>query len=509
MSFTAISRDVAPGARYGLRAHGPYRSRARAIASIPPSCCSIPTPRRSTARSRLHPSMFGTRPDARAVADDADSAPFVPKAIVVGRPRRMPRRIAADRRGRTRSSTNCMCAASRMRTPGHPGRAARHLRGLAHPAAIEHLTRLGVTTVEIMPLRGLDRRTSSARALGLQQLLGLQPGRLDGARSAPGARRLGGGARDASPRLHAAGIEVILDVVLNHTGEGDALRPDAVAARPRQCDLLPARSPTMPRRYVDDAGCGNTLALDRPPVAAPGDGRAARLGRSAAACDGFRFDLATTLGRRAEGFDPAAPLLAAIAQDPLLRDLKLIAEPWDIGPGGYQLGAFPARLGRVERSLSRRRAPLLARRPGGSSATLATRLAGSADLFGKRRRPRAAINFVTAHDGFTLADLVSYDAQAQRGQRRGQSRRDRRESFLEQRRRGPERRSGHPRGARGAISAPCWRRCSWRAARRCWRWAPNSARRQRGNNNAYAQDNAAAWLDWAKADAAARWLRRG
>ena len=150
--------------------------------------------------------------------------------------------------------------------------------------------------------------------------------------------------RAAVTALAAAGIETILDVVLNHSGEGDALGPDPVAARAGQRDLLPPSRPGTPWRYVDDTGCGNTIALDRPAPLAPGHGRASGLGHASWRAR-LPFRSRDNAGRRPEGFDPAAPLLSAIAQDPVLRNLKLIAEPWDVGPGGYQLGAFPASWG--------------------------------------------------------------------------------------------------------------------------------------------------------------------
>ncbi len=214
--------------------------------------------------------------------------------------------------------------------------------------------------------------------LGLTNYWGYNPVAL----LAPDPRLAPGGwdeVRRAVAALQAAGIEVILDVVLNHTGEGDAHGPTLSLRGLDNADLLPAR-PGLAQRYVDDTGCGNTLALDRPPVL--------RLAMDAlrgwaerAGVDGFRFDLATTLGRRDGGFDPAAPLLTAIAQDPALRRLKLIAEPWDIGPGGYRLGAFPGDWGewndRFRDDVRRfwRGDPA---RLGG----LATRLAGSEDVFG-------------------------------------------------------------------------------------------------------------------------------
>ena len=158
---------------------------------------------------------------------------------------------------------------------------------------------------------------------------------------------------------------------------------------------------------VNDAGCGNTLALDRPPAVRLAMD-ALRAWATLGGVDGFRFDLATTLGRRADGFDPAAPLLTAIAQDPVLRDLRLIAEPWDIGPGGYQIGAFPAGWGEWNDKF-RDSMRKFWRGDAGLLGEAATRFSGSSDIFAPRRPPSRSVNFIVAHDGFTLADLVSYE----------------------------------------------------------------------------------------------------
>ena len=195
--------------------------------------------------------------------------------------------------------------------------------------------------------------------------------------------------------------------MLNHTGEGDALGP-TLSLRGLDNATYYRTHAGDRARYVDDTGCGNTLALDRPPAL-----RLAldvlRYYAATAGVDGFRFDLATTLGRRDDGFDPArAAARRPSRRIPLLRDLKLIAEPWDVGPGGYRLGAFPPDWGEWNdryRDAVRR----FWRGDPGRVGELATRLAGSADIFAARSRPPSrSINFVAAHDGFTLADLVAY-----------------------------------------------------------------------------------------------------
>ena len=297
--------------------------------------------------------------------------------------------------------------------------------------------------------------------------------------------------------LQAAGIEVLLDVVLNHTGEGDARGP-TVSLRGLDNATYYRTFADDRARYIDDTGCGNTLALDRPPVL-----RLAldvlRYYADAAGVDGFRFDLATTLGRRDGGFDPAAPLLQAIAQDPVLRDLKLVAEPWDVGPGGHRTGAFPAPWGEWNdryRDTVRR----FWRGDADCAGDLATRFAGSADIFAARARPPSrSVNFVTAHDGFTLADLVAFAAKHNEGN--GEDNRD-----------GTDANYSWNHGVEGptdddAIGARRGRDVrNLLATLLTSRGTPmlsmgdELGRTQRGNNNAYAQDNPLTWIDWPGAD---------
>jgi glycogen debranching enzyme GlgX len=367
--------------------------------------------------------------------------------------------------------------------------------GLAHPAALAHLARLGVTAVELMPVAATLDERHLARA-GLTNYWNYNPVAL----FVPDARLAPGGIDElavAIAALHAAGIEVLLDVVLNHTGEGDALGP-TVSLRGLDNATYYRAAAGDPGTYVNDTGCGNTLALDRPPVL--------RLAMdalrhyAAAGVDGFRFDLATTLGRCDGGFDQAAPLLQAIEQDPLLRELKLIAEPWDLGPGGYRLGAFPPRWGEwndAYRDTVRR----FWRGDPGLIGALATRVAGSADVFAPRSRPPSrSVNFVTAHDGFTLADLVAY--QAKHNAANGEDNRD-----------GTDANYSWNHGVEGPTDDPAVRAARARDVRSLLatllvsRGTPMLAmgdelgRTQHGNNNPYAQDNALAWVDWEHADA--------
>ncbi len=318
--FHGFVPGIAEGDRYGLRAHGPYDPRSGHRFN-PAKLLVDPYARALDRPFALRAAMFGAGADD-AVRDGTDSAPFVPKGIVTAMP--PPARAARPHvpwqdtilyelhvRGFTRTH------------PGVPEALRGTCAGLAHPAAIAHLARLGVTTVELLPIAAaIDERHLAP--LGLTNYWGYNPVALfvPDPRLAPGGI---GEVRACVAALHAAGIEVLLDVVLNHTGEGDARGPTVSLRGLDNATYYRALAGDR-ARYVDDTGCGNTLALDRPPVL-----RLAmdvlRYYAEAAGVDGFRFDLATTMGRRDDGFDPAAPLLQAIAQDPVLRELKLVAEP--------------------------------------------------------------------------------------------------------------------------------------------------------------------------------------
>ena len=488
--------DVAPGARYGLRAHGPFLPR-EGHRFNPAKLLVDPYARAIDRRFVLHPAMFAYRTDAPGDAlsfDDTDSAPFVPKGIVPG--------AAVSSAPASQLSPWSRTVLYELnvrgfteRHPGVPAALRGRFAGLAHPAAIAHLVRLGVTAVEIMPAAAwMDERHLGA--LGLRNYWGYNP--VTPMAPDPGLAPDGWEEiRAAVAALTEAGIEVILDVVLNHTGEGDALGPTLSLRGLDNATYyrLPADAPW---RYVDDTGCGNTLALDRPaPLRMAMD--ALRLWAGQAGVHGFRFDLATTLGRRADGFDPAAPLLSAIAQDPLLRGLKLIAEPWDVGPGGYRIGAFPAAWGELNdrfRDGVRR----FWRGDPGQLGELATRLAGSSDLFAPRRVASRSVNFVAAHDGFTLADLVSYTHKVNAAN--GEDNRDGRDANF-----------SWNNGTEGPTDDPAIRAARRRDQRALLatlllaRGLPMLAmgaefgHSQGGNNNAYAQDNPISWLDWAAADA--------
>ncbi|MCW6508711.1 glycogen debranching protein GlgX [Lichenifustis flavocetrariae] len=482
---------IGPGARYGLRAFGPFRPDAghrfnSAKLLLDPYALAVD---RSFV---LDPVLFGFVPDT-GEADTADSAAAMPKGIVSAPPVVAPwtgavaweRMVVAELHVRGYTKLH----------PGVPEAQRGTFAGLASPAVVAHLTALGITTIELLPAAAsLDER--HLPPLGLTNYWNYNPvGFL-----APDPRLAPGGweeIRTATATLNAAGIEVILDVVYNHSGEGDELGP-TVSLRGLDNASYYRLDPADAARYINDAGCGNILRADHPAVVhlVMESLRAwARFG----GVNGFRFDLATTLGRRASGFEAAAPLLSAIEQDPVLRSLRLIAEPWDIGPGGYQVGAFSGVWGEWNdryRDDVRR-----FWRGDGSIAALATRLSGSTDKFWLKRRPSRSINFVTAHDGFTLHDLVSYAHKHN-------------EANGEQNRDGTNDNHAWNNGVEGFTDDPAVIEARRRDQRNLLatlflsRGTPmlgpgsETGDTQGGNNNAYAQDNEISWTDWGRADAA-------
>jgi glycogen debranching enzyme GlgX/4-alpha-glucanotransferase len=482
---------VRAGARYGLRAHGEWSPRDghrfnAAKLLIDPYAKAL------DGRILLHEAMFTQT--AAGGMNPEDSAHVVPKAIVLA--------PAApwdpERPHRPWSESVVYEMHVRGFTKQHPGvplPLRGTLAGLAHPAALDHLVKLGVTAVELLPIAAaVDER--HLMKLGLTNYWGYNTigWMLPDPALAPGGIAE---VRHCVEALHAAGIEVLLDVVLNHSGESDAMGP-TLSLRGLDNATYYRLVPGHAERDINDTGTGNTLALDRPPVTQLALDTL-RYWASAAGVDGFRYDLATTLARRDHGFDASAPLLKAIDADPLLRTLKHIAEPWDIGPGGYQLGAFPAAWGEWNDKF-RDRVRRYWQGAGDSPADLATRLAGSPDIFrGRGRPPSRSVNFVTAHDGFTLADLVSYSHK--HNEANGERNRD-----------GTDANHSWNHGAEGPTDDPRIAAARQRDARAllatllCARGTPmlcmgdEMGRSQRGNNNAYAQDNTIAWVDWGAAD---------
>jgi glycogen debranching enzyme GlgX/4-alpha-glucanotransferase len=482
--FHGHIEGLSEGQRYGFRAYGPDAPEAGHRFN-PAKLLVDPYALALDRAFALHPSLFAYGETAHA-----DSAAHAPKAIVT-----TPCHANALRPKHPWRDTIIYELHVKGFTALHPD-IPQHLRGtfagLAHEAAIAHFERLGVTTLELLPCAAwIDER--HLPKLGLSNYWGYNPI----AMLAPDPRLAPGGwreVREAVARLHGAGLEVILDVVFNHTGESDEFGP-TVSFRGLD-NVSYYRLAADGAHYVNDSGCGNVLDCARAPVV-----RlimdSLRAWALYGGVDGFRFDLATTLARTPSGYDRDAPLLTALRQDPILRVLKLIAEPWDIGPGGYRLGEFPEPFAEWN---DRYRDSVRGfwRGDARGVAELATRFAGSQDVF-SRRRPSCSVNFIVAHDGFTLRDLVSYAHK--RNAANGEENRD-----------GAEHNLSWNNGVEGesedaAIKA---RRAqdirNLLATLLFSRGTPMLAmgselgKTQCGNNNAYAQDNRLSWLDWAQAD---------
>jgi len=473
-----------PGLRYALRVEGPFQPE-RGHRFDATKLLLDPYARRIDRPFRWDP-ILAAPPSA-----GIDTAPLVPRGIVTEQPTGVPHQ------GRQPKPSFIYELGVKSFTMRHPA-IAEPLRGtlaaLTAKPVLDHLARLGVSHVELMPIAAwMDER--HLPSLGLANAWGYNPVNffaLD-PRLAPGGER---DLRQLCAAYAQAGIGVILDIVLNHTAESDE-HGATISLRGLDNAVYYRHASDDPARLINDTGCGHTLALDRAPVVRMATD-ALRHWRGCGVA-GFRFDLGTVMGRLETGFSQDAPLFAAILQDPDLANALLIAEPWDIGPGGYRLGEFPAPFaewnGRYRDDVRR-----FWRGDAAMAGSLATRLAGSADLFGARHRgPDASINFIAAHDGFTLADLVGYAAK--HNQANGEDNRD-----------GDNDSHNWNNGHEGPSDDPVIAAARDRDARALLatlflsRGIPmltagdEFGRTQFGNNNAYAQDNAAFWLDWKNAE---------
>jgi glycogen operon protein len=371
--------------------------------------------------------------------------------------------------------------------------AARGLfNGLAAPGMIDHLKALGVTAIELLPIQSfVDDRHLTAK--GLKNYWGYNPLSF----FAPEPRYLDDGSantfRSTVSMLHAAGIEVILDVVYNHTAEGNHLGP-TLCYRGIDNASYYWLLPDTPRYYDDFTGCGNALKLMHPRVLQLVMD-SLRYWVESFHVDGFRFDLTSTLGRGPNGFDPNAPFFAAITQDPVLSNVKLIAEPWDLGLGGYQVGAYPTGWSEWN-DVFRRTIRRFWRGDAGLIGDVADCMTGSATLFHHDGRgPRASINYVTVHDGFTLADLVSYESK--HNEANGEDNRD-----------GGDHNDSSNCGVEGPSDDPEVLDLRLRLRRNLIASTmlalgtplllagDEVANSQNGNNNAYCQDNEIGWVNW-------------
>ncbi|NVP55744.1 glycogen debranching protein GlgX [Mycoplana rhizolycopersici] len=471
------------GARYGLRAEGVYAPDHGLW--FDPAKLLVDPYARELDRRFVH--------DARLTRFGEDTADLVPKAVLtVDRPVEVKPPLFAP----GAVIYEVAVRAFSMLHPEVPPEIRGTIAALAHPGVIAHLKRIGVDAVELMPIVAwIDER--HLPPLGLHNSWGYNPVAL----MALDPRLAPGGVKELASTvaaLHAEGIGVVLDLVFNHSGESD--RQGATLSMRGLDNLTYYRHVAdRPGELVNDTGCGNTIACDHPVV------RRLILDSMRhfvvnAGVDGFRFDLASILGRGAHGFDPKAALFEDIHADPVLSDRVLIAEPWDIGPGGYQLGNFPEDF--LEwNDRYRDDVRLFWRGDPGRLGSFATALCGSSNIFQRGGAARTrSVNFVAAHDGFTLMDLVSH------GRKHNEAN-------------GEENRDGHNdnhswnNGTEGETSDPIIRAARQRDAMALLSTlfvskgtvlltaGDEGGRSQHGNNNAYCQDNVITWLDWSALDA--------
>jgi isoamylase len=489
--------DVRPGRAYGYRVHGPYEPRAGHRFN-PNKLLLDPYARAMTGGVRWDDALYGYtigHPEVDLSFDARDSAPVMPRCVVVDPAFTW----GDDRRPRTPWHRTVIYEAHlRGLTKLHP-QIPPEVRGtylaLTHEPILEHLRSLGVTAVEFLPVHQfVDDRYLVDRGLanywGYNSIGYLAPHHAYATRS--------GGQqvyefKTMVKTLHRAGMEVILDVVYNHTGEGNHLGP-TLSLRGIDNASFYRLMPDDRRHYMDFTGTGNSLNMLHP--------RTIQLIMDSLRywvldmhVDGFRFDLAPVLARELYEVNRLGTFFDIIQQDPLLSQVKLIAEPWDVGPGGYQVGNFP--IGWAEwngkyRDCVRR----FWRGDPGQLSELASRLSGSSDLYEATGRDTyASINFVSAHDGFTVNDLVTYDRK--HNEANGDANRD-----------GTDENHGRNWGVEGPTDDPRIGRLRKRMRRnliatlalsqgvRMFLGGDEIGRTQRGNNNAYCQDNETSWTDW-------------
>ena len=485
-----------PGATYGFRVTGPWEP-GYGLRLNPAKFLMDPYALAVTGELQVHDAIHSYRMDDPDTPDDVDSAPYVPHSVytrALGPSENKPPRIPWDRtviyelhvKGFTQLH------------PDVPEQLRGTYAGLAHPAVTGYLSDLGITTVELLPVQHFVPEPMLL-GRGLTNYWGYNPI----AYFAPHAGYAAGGERgqqiaefrDMVDALHAAGLEVIVDVVYNHTAEGDHLGPTLAWKGAANADTYWMLDGGV---YDNPTGCGNAIRAESP--------RMVELILSSLRywvtdlhVDGFRFDLATTLARTSHLVTTWAPVLSAMTADPVLSQTKLIAEPWDIGIGGYQAGNFPgpwAEWNDLFRGTVRDTWRSIS-----SLSELGARLTGSADRFAHNgRRPYHSINFITAHDGFTLADLVSYNDK--HNEANGEDNRD-----------GSDDNRSWNGGVEGPTDEPDVlknRRARQRsllatlmlsAGTPMMLSGDEAGRTQQGNNNVYCQDNELSWTHWDAQDA--------
>ncbi|MGD9528103.1 glycogen debranching protein GlgX [Pseudonocardia sp.] len=491
---------IEPGQRYGYRVHGPYDP-AAGLRCNPHKLLIDPYAKALDGPVRWDEAVFGYPFADPEVRSDADSAPFVPKSVVVNpffdwgfdRAPKTPYHESVIYEAHVKGLT--------ITHPEIPAKLRGTYTGLAHPVMIEHFQALGVTAVELMPVHEfvVDHHLQDkglTNYWGYNTIAFLAPHH---AYAVPGARP---GAQvqefKAMVRaLHEAGIEVILDVVYNHTAEGSDRGP-TLSMRGIDNHAYYRLVDDDPRYYMDYTGTGNSLNV-RNPHTLQLIMDSLRYWVTEMHVDGFRFDLAATLAREFYDVDRLAAFFDIVQQDPVISQAKLIAEPWDVGPGGYQVGNFPP-LWTEWNGKYRDTVRDFWRGEPGTLGEFASRLTGSSDLYQHDgRRPYASINFVTAHDGFTLADLVSYndkhnDANGEDG-RDGESHNRSWNCGVE-----------GPTDDEAVLALRSRQQRNFLATLLVSQGVPMLAhgdelgRTQHGNNNVYCQDNETAWVDWTFAE---------
>jgi isoamylase len=499
--------ELHPGQVYGYRVHGPYAP-DEGHRFNPNKLVLDPYARAHIGELKWDPAVFGYKVgDANADAsfDERDSAPFMPKCVVVDpnfdwAREKVWRLVPWDRtiiyethvRGYTKLH------------PKVPENQRGTFSGLAHPEVVNYIKSLGVTTVELLPVH-----TFINDAFLLEKGLTNYWGYNSIGFFAPDPRYAADEAKtlqefkEMVARLHDAGLEVVIDVVYNHTAEGNELGPTLSFKGIDNCSYY-RLVPDKKRHYINDTGTGNTLNLAHP-VVIQMVCDSLRYWTQEMHVDGFRFDLGTILAREPGGFDTHNGFMKAVMQDPLLAKVKLIAEPWDCGPGGYQVGGFPP--GWAEWNDKFRDTVRDYWRGEARPKDLAPRLCGSPDVFDRRgRQPWASVNFITAHDGFTLNDLVTYNDK--HNEANGEDNRD-----------GHSHNRSWNHGAEGPTDDEAIRGLRKRQMKNMLATLLLSqgtpmllagdefARTQQGNNNAYCQDNEISWVDWNRDDRAERLIR--
>jgi len=484
-----------PGQRYGYRVHGPYDP-ANGLRCNAGKLLLDPYARQIAGEFEWHPAVFDyLEEDGEQIINLTDSAPFVPKSVVrAAFDDTLPEGPAIP--WRDTIFYECNVRGYTMRHPALEEAARGTFEGMRNKEVLAHLKSLGVNAIELMPVQTfVDEHhlvKHKLRNFWGYNTVGFFAPMQRYARADAVAEF-----RDMVRTLHDSGFEVIMDVAYNHTAEADHRGP-TLCFRGLDNRAYYRTLPDDHGAYVNDTGCGNTVNIDhvrvRQLVLDSLDYWANIMG-----VDGFRFDLATILGRRSDGFAATHPFLADISNLSSLRHVKLIAEPWDPGPGGYQLGQFPPRWAEWNDRF-RDTVRGFWRGDSGTSGEFARRLRGSADLFETSQRlPTASVNFVTSHDGFTLMDVVSYEHRHNEAN-------------------GEDNRDGHSHnlsanyGAEGATDDASiegirrQQRLNMLATLLFSQGTPmllagdELGNTQCGNNNAYAQDNETGWLDWSDVD---------